>query len=144
MNYKPRLIEKIVKKMAQSFKIVLIVGPRQVGKSTLLKQLFPQYRTFVFDQHFDQYGVRTDPDILNNFTGPLILDEVQYVPELISALKRRVDQSDQMGQYFLTGSHNLAVLREVAESMADAFVFFELPCMTLYEEFGHISGGIMV
>ena len=67
----------------------------------------------------DLFGVRRDPDLfLNTFAPPLILDEVQYVPESLPALKRRIDQSDSPGQYFLTGSQNPSVLRSVSEGFA--------------------------
>lgn len=73
----------------------------------------------LFDPLQDLYNARSDPDLfLNNFPSPLILDEVQYVPELLPALKRRVDVSEEKGQYFLTGSQNLSMLKTVAESMA--------------------------
>jgi predicted AAA+ superfamily ATPase len=134
MDYKHRHIEAQVKRLAQSFKIVLILGARQVGKSTLLKHLFPKSKCIVFDPIEDLHNARKDPDLfLNAFPAPLILDEVQYAPELLSALKRRVDQSDAKGQYFLTGSQNLNVLKAVAESMAGRVGVLHLDPMTPLE-----------
>jgi hypothetical protein len=134
MKYKRRFIEEAVLEAQKSFKIILLVGPRQCGKSTLLCNLYPHLPIFVFDQYFDQHNVRTDPDnFLRNFPGPLILDEVQYVPELLSALKRKVDANDSYGQYFLTGSQNLSMLKSVAESMAGRVCIIEMTGFTLYE-----------
>ena len=134
MQYLRRYIEQAVQHASAHFKIVLLVGPRQAGKSTLLRNLFPSCPLFVFDPYFDEHNVRTDPDtFLRNFPGPLILDEVQYVPELLSALKRIVDTRATPGQYFLTGSQNLAVLKNVAESMAGRVCVIELGGMMLWE-----------
>lgn len=134
MRYRTRHLETQVKRLAQKYKVVLILGARQVGKSTLLKHLFPTTKCFVFDPLEDLYHARKDPDLfLQSYTPPLILDEVQYVPQLLSALKRKVDLSSQNGLYFLTGSQNLNVLKNVAESMAGRVGILHLDPMTPYE-----------
>lgn len=108
-----------------------------MGKSTLLRHVFPEIRAVVFDPVQDLYGAREDPDqFLETFGSPLILDEVQYVPELLAALKRRVDQSGAPGQYFLTGSQNLSVLRNVSESLAGRIGILRLDGLTPAEQFG--------
>ena len=135
-RYRVRHIERNLLEYGQHFKVVLVTGARQVGKSTLLGHLLPGVKTFVFDPVQDLYGVRRDPDLfLENFPPPLILDEVQYVPELLSALKRKVDTLDAPGRYFLTGSQNLAMLRSVSESMAGRVGILHLEGMTAYELF---------
>lgn len=79
-TYKNRFLEQAVLTAAKNFKVVLVVGPRQVGKSTLLQNLFPDLTMITFDQYFDEYNVRTNPDtFLRHTPGPLILDEVQRV-----------------------------------------------------------------
>lgn len=134
MQYLTRLIEPSLKEAASTFKAVLILGARQVGKSTLLQHLFPDIKRIVFDPLQDLYGARRDPDLfLDSFPAPLILDEVQYVPELLPALKRRMDESNQRGQYFLTGSQNFSVLKTVAESMAGRVAIYNLDTLTLQE-----------
>ncbi len=134
MNYRNRHAEKRLLYLKDFFKVVLITGARQVGKSTLLAHLFPELRMVVFDPVQDLYGARQDPDLfLNNFPPPLILDEIQFVPELLPALKRRVDLSESPGQYFLTGSQNLGMLRSVAESMAGRVGILPLEGMTTHE-----------
>lgn len=98
--YKERHISNKIKQLANHFKVVLVVGARQVGKSTLLSHLFPEYQHITFDAFQDIYNVKSDPDLfLRQFDQPLILDEVQYQPELLSAIKRKVDTSDKPGQY---------------------------------------------
>lgn len=79
---------------AKNFKAVLLCGARQTGKTTLLKARFPTHNFVTFDQNQDLYNARHDPDLfLKNFPAPLILDEVQFIPELLPALKRHIDLS---------------------------------------------------
>lgn len=137
MEYLSRHIEGQILEAAKYFKAVLLLGARQVGKSTLLSHLLPDCKMIVFDPIQDLYGARTDPDLfLESFPAPLILDEVQYVPELLAALKRKMDRSDQKGQYFLTGSQNFSMLRSVAESMAGRVAIFHLDNFSLQEMLG--------
>ena len=134
--YKSRQVEKKLKQYAQYFKVVLVTGARQVGKSTMLQHLFPEYKCFIFDPIQDLYGARRDPDLfLDTFPPPLVLDEIQFVPELLPAIKRRVDTLDHPGQYFLAGSQNLSVLKSVAESMAGRVGIINLEGMTIHEIF---------
>lgn len=136
--YLKRHIEQKLQEYATFSKVSLVLGARQVGKSTLLKNVFPDLPTFTFDAYVDPYSVRTDPDMfLQQFEGPIILDEVQYVPELLSAIKRRVDTKPQPGQYFLTGSQNFAVLKNLAETMAGRVSILTLHPMTLHERYGY-------
>lgn len=136
LKYRTRHIEAKLLQYAEYFKVILVTGARQVGKSTLLQQLLPAVKSFVFDPVQDLYGARQDPDLfLETFPAPLILDEVQYVPELLPALKRKVDRTDGPAQYFLTGSQNLSMLRSVAESMAGRVGILNLEGLTLHEMF---------
>ena len=133
-RYRQRHIESKLLEYRKYFKAVLVTGARQVGKSTLLSHLLPGMKTFVFDPVQDHYGARRDPDLfLENFPPPLVLDEIQYVPELLPALKRKIDSLHLPGQYFLTGSQNLAILRSVAESLAGRVGILHLEGMTAYE-----------
>lgn len=132
--YLTRHLEKKLKFVAKHSKVIMITGARQVGKSTLLKQCFPDIPHITFDPFQDIYNVRQDPDLfLKQYKPPLILDEIQFYPELLSSIKRFVDQSDQPGQYFLTGSQNLSVLKNAAESMAGRVSILSLHPMTLHE-----------
>lgn len=126
--------------MARNFKIVMIVGARQVGKSSLLAHLYPNLKHITFDPYNDQYGAKADPDqFLKNFPAPLILDEVQYTPELLSAIKRFVDRTPEKGQYFLTGSQNFALLKNAAESLAGRVGLLEINGLTYFERINQLE-----
>jgi len=134
MKYLSRLAESKTLQHAELFKVVLVTGARQVGKSTLLKHLFPSNKVIVFDPIQDLHGARKDPDLfLDSFPAPLILDEIQYAPELLPALKRRVDLSHDSGQYLLTGSQNLGLLKTVSETLAGRVGIIDLAPMTYWE-----------
>ncbi len=136
--YQSRLIEQKIIKMSKHSKVLLLVGARQVGKSTVLQHLFPDIKRFLFDPVQDFYNVKTDPDLfLNNFKSPLILDEIQFVTELLPALKRHVDDSDRKGQYYLTGSQNLSMMKQVSESLAGRVAILQLGSMTTAEVVNH-------
>lgn len=131
MSYLYRQAEEKVHSYAEFFKVVAILGARQVGKSSLLKHLYPHYKYITFDPVQDLYGARKDPDLfLQNFKPPLILDEIQYVPELIPAIKRFADQNETPGQYFITGSQNISVLKNISESLAGRVGIVKLSSMT--------------
>jgi predicted AAA+ superfamily ATPase len=141
MHYRPRHIEARLRALGSHFKGVLVTGARQVGKSTLLAHVFPEIKNITFDPVQDLYGVRKDPDLfLDNFPPPLILDEIQYVPELFPALKRRMDQNPGTGQYFLSGSQHLTLLRRLTESLAGRIAILPLGPMTPLEVMGHGDG----
>jgi predicted AAA+ superfamily ATPase len=132
MYYHRRLQERHLTELAQHFPVVLVTGARQVGKSTLVGHLFgARARSFVFDPVQDLFGARADPELfLNQYEPPLVLDEVQYATELLPGIKRRVDAHPGAGQYILTGSQNLALLKNIAESLAGRVAILDLEPMT--------------
>jgi predicted AAA+ superfamily ATPase len=137
MKFLPRHLSTRIQSAAKHFKVILLLGARQTGKSTLLSHLLPEVKTILFDPIQDLYDARKDPDqFLNLFTPPLVLDEVQFVPELLASLKRKVDETDRMGQYYLTGSQNFSVLKSIAESMAGRVAIFHLDPLTPLEIVG--------
>jgi len=138
MKYIERALESKLKAYVESFPCTLLGGARQVGKSTLLDRLFgEEYRTFVFDPAEDIYGVKQDPDLfLKNNPPPLILDEIQYVPELIPALKRAVDRSRRPGMYLITGSQQWEIMKHLAESLAGRVAIMDLSAFSLTEKLG--------
>lgn len=137
--YIERHLSHKLQNLAKHFPILVLSGARQVGKSTLLNHLFgKKCRAVVFDPTVDVENARRDPDLfLQNNPPPLILDEIQFAPELVSALKRRVDKDPHPGQYFLSGSQQWAVIKSLAESSAGRAVFLELAPFSM----GEISGG---
>ena len=127
MSYKPRFAQATLKEYGKWFRAILVLGSRQVGKTTLLRQAFPDLTLITFDPVQDIHGARQDPDLfLDSFPPPIILDEIQYAPELFAAIKRRIDRTQNVGQYFMTGSQNPAMLRQAAESMAGRVGILEL------------------
>lgn len=134
MKYIPRLISPRLKKFFQNFACVVVTGARQVGKSTLLKTLYPDIPCIVFDPIHDIQNARADPELfLNNNPPPLILDEIQYAPELVPVIKRRIDQNKVPGQYFLTGSQQWGILKQITESLAGRTIIQHLEGFSLGE-----------
>jgi hypothetical protein len=133
--YVHRFLTRRLETLAQAFPVVVVAGARQVGKSTLLNHVFgAQTEVVVFDPAQDIGNARQDPDLfLDNHPAPIILDEIQYAPELVAAIKRRVDMDRRPGQFFLTGPQQWHVLRSLAESLAGRAVFLDLEGFCLGE-----------
>ena len=138
MSYLPRFLEGKLREYAKSFPVILVTGARQVGKTTMLRHALGAKHPFVaFDPIRDIHNVRRDPDLfLKQWGGPVILDEVQYAPELLGAIKRMVDEDKTPGRFFLTGSQNFALLRNISESLAGRVMVLRLAPMTVAETAG--------
>lgn len=120
--------------MFENFPVVVITGARQTGKSTLLENVFPEIEMIVFDPVVDIKDARKDPDFfLDNHRSPLILDEIQFAPELVSAIKRRVDKVRKPSLYILTGSQQWAVMKNISESLAGRAMFVDMDSFCLAE-----------
>jgi len=133
--YHHRILTDRLQRLFSTFPVVVVSGARQVGKSTLLAHtLGKKIDTVVFDPVVDIENARLDPELfLNNRRPPIILDEIQYAPELVAAIKRRVDLSRVPGQYLLTGSQQWGVLKSLSESLAGRAVFLDLEAFNLAE-----------
>ncbi len=142
MNYRNRHLEAKILRYKEIFPVLLVTGARQVGKSTLLSHLCGAVMPHItFDPVIDVGNARQDPEFfIAQHPPPIILDEIQYAPELLAVIKRRVDRDDAPGQYFLTGSQNLALLRDASESLAGRVVVLDLGPLTLSERQGCGSG----
>lgn len=140
--YVQRSLTSRFKLLMKTFPAAVVVGARQVGKSTLLRHIFAERCDYVtFDPVVDVENARREPDLfLDNHRTPLILDEIQYAPELVSALKRRIDRDRKAGQYVLTGSQQWGGLKSIAESLAGRAVFLDLEGFTLAEIGGTPDG----
>jgi predicted AAA+ superfamily ATPase len=120
-NYIKRSLETVLVKAASEFPAVVLTGPRQSGKTTLLKALFGQKRGYVSLEAPDvRAAAMEDPrGFLEMNPPPVIFDEVQYAPDLLPYVKERIDAyRDRAGQYLLTGSQNLLLLEKITESLA--------------------------
>ncbi|MBI3314551.1 MAG: ATP-binding protein [Candidatus Omnitrophica bacterium] len=138
MKYRHRIIESKLKKLKEHFSVIVVTGARQVGKSTLLVYLFGKNaRHIVFDPVTDDLGARRDPEFfLQQNKTPLILDEIQYSPELLPIIKKKIDQDRTPGQFFLTGSQNLSVIKSISESMAGRAAVVDMDPMSVPERLG--------
>lgn len=139
---RPRLATDRLRRLAARFPAVAVLGARQVGKSTLLAETVGGgARAFVFDPVMDVANARQDPELFLRLNPPpLILDEVQFVPELLGPLKRLIDERrTESGLYFLTGSQQFGLMRGLRESMAGRVGLLDLLPMTQVELYGDLS-----
>ncbi|MCP5469175.1 MAG: ATP-binding protein [Chlamydiales bacterium] len=133
-RYLPRQLSEQIQELIAHFPCVVITGARQVGKSTLLKELFPDYNYVLFDPVEDVENARLDPSLfLRNRPTPLILDEIQYAPEVVAAVKRAIDHDRKPGQFILTGSQQWGVMKNLADSLAGRAIIVELDPFSLGE-----------
>ena len=117
--YIARHIEKTIEKSFAAFPAVLITGPRQVGKSTLLLNRFKNIPNVTLDNPLQLLSLRQDPvEFFKLHSSPLIIDEVQRAPECFSVLKYMIDSDRRAGMYILTGSQKYALMKGVSESLA--------------------------
>jgi uncharacterized protein len=118
--YWKRTIERFLSSVSRQFSVVLVTGARQVGKTTLLAHLSRRGRTYVTLDDPRVLGVaREDPALFfERFAPPLLIDEIQYAPQLLSYIKIRVDRDRTPGQFWLTGSQQFHLMKHVSESLA--------------------------
>ncbi|MDP3917949.1 MAG: ATP-binding protein, partial [Candidatus Woesebacteria bacterium] len=129
MKYISRLSEKNIIKASKTFKIVFLGGPRQVGKTTLLKKLSEkENRTYVTLDNLNQRELaKKEPKLfIDQLKLPAIIDEVQYAPELFSVIKEIVDRSDKNGQFWITGSQQFNLIKNIQESLAGRVAILDL------------------
>ena len=135
-NMIARIIQKQLAKAWQQFPVVVLTGARQVGKTTLARQLLPQANYVPLDIPAEAERARLTPtDFLAAHANdqPLILDEVQYAPQLFRHLKILVDANRRPGQFFLTGSQSFELMAGVSESLAGRCAILTLPTLSLTE-----------
>ena len=110
----PRNAAHHLQSLFAAFPVVVVTGARQVGRTTLLRQVFPTLDYVVFDASLDLEQARSEPELfLKNHPAPVILDEIQYAPELVASIKRAVDANQaRPGQFLLTGSQQWQVLNK--------------------------------
>lgn len=118
--YIARKIETIVLKTSVTFPVLLITGPRQSGKTTLLRHLSETDRKYVtLDDPDDRLFAKEQPAaFLERYSPPVIIDEIQYAPELLSYIKIHVDKHKNNGDFWLTGSQMFHMMKNVSESLA--------------------------
>lgn len=132
-DYINRRISPKIKEIVGQFPVTVLTGARQVGKSTLLRHDFPDFRYCTLDDYAVREMARLDPQSLWIGTERLIIDEAQKVPEIFDAIKLAVDDSSRRMKFILSGSANLLLMKTVTESLAGRALYIELFPMTYGE-----------
>lgn len=120
MTFKPRVLAGTIARAIRTFPALVLTGPRQSGKTTLLKKLFSGTHEIVSLENPDiRMRAKNDPvSFLRQYKPPLIIDEIQYVPELLSYIKTKIDENRKPGQWLFTGSQNFLLMHNVTQSLA--------------------------
>lgn len=144
--YITRTVEPKVLEIARHFPVLMLCGPRQTGKTTLLKILRERMTDgrhiayVTLDDPMKRVVAKTDPALfLQQYQTPLIIDEIQYAPELLPYIKMRVDEHRVNGQYLLTGSQMFVMMRNVSESLAGRVGILNLHSFSARERLGLAS-----
>lgn len=132
--YIERALEPLVLDFSSYFKVVAITGPRQVGKTTMLKHLIDEraesgieYSYVSLDDTEIRNLAKESPrSFFQRYQPPMLIDEIQKAPELFPFIKEIVDSSDETGQFWITGSQPLHLMKEVSESLAGRVVILEM------------------
>ena len=130
-----REAERTIKNINETFRVLLVTGPRQVGKTTLLKEFMPQNMNYVtLDDEILREKAKKDPKLfLEEHPWPLLIDEAQYAPELFPYIKIIVDNEKKRGMYWLTGSQQFKLMKNVKESLAGRVGIVRLNSLTYSE-----------
>lgn len=139
----PRLVADSLAERMGIMPAVVVTGARQTGKSTLAQVIGSANRRYFSLDDLDTVdAARRDPELLVGGAGPVTLDEVQREPDLLRAVKRAIDRDRRPGQFLLTGSANLLLMRQVSESLAGRASYLTLWPMTRREQLGEGRAGM--
>src|SRR5713226_6053920 len=135
MRYVPRELEKTLIRAVRNLPAVVLTGPRRAGKTWLLRRLFPKASYFLLEDPDIVARLRADPQgFLDSVKTPVILDEVQNVPEVFAFVRSRIDrQPRRTGQWLLTGSQEAPLMQGASESMAGRAAVLQLYPLSVRE-----------
>lgn len=140
----PRFIKKSMTSALMDTPVIMIIGARQTGKSTLMKELISQYESgeyITLDDVTNLTSARNDPYyFLSRLKTPAVIDEIQHAPELFLSIKMLVDENRKPGHFLLTGSANVLLLPEIADSLAGRMEVFTLFPLSVGEIIGQKTG----
>ncbi len=134
MKYIKRSAQEVIEKQEKLFKAILITGARQVGKTTMLKNMKPDINYITLDDLLLNQSALEDPDLfIKSNKPPVIIDEIQYAPDLLRYIKMAVDNSEQKAMFYLTGSQQFNLMKNVSESLAGRIGIINLLGLSLRE-----------
>lgn len=139
MPYIPRTLEKSVRQISEDYSCLLLIGPRQVGKTTMLEHLMAgtNRAKVTLDDVENRRLAKNDPELfLELHPAPVLIDEVQYAPELFSSIKIRVDRGAAPGSYWLTGSQAFQLMELAQESLAGRAAILHMSALSQSELYG--------
>ena len=138
MSYIKRDIENKISALSKEYACILITGPRQVGKTTVLRQLMSEDREYVtLDDMGERSLAKRDPAMfLQMHSAPIMIDEVQYAPELFSFIKMEIDRGAAPGTYWLTGSQAFRLMGLAQESLAGRVAILHMSGLSQHEVYG--------
>ncbi|MBE6938862.1 MAG: ATP-binding protein [Ruminococcaceae bacterium] len=138
MAYIKRDIEEKIISLSKEYSCILITGPRQVGKTTVLRQLMDDNREYVTLDDMDERSLaKRDPAMfLQIHSTPIMIDEVQYAPELFSYIKMEIDKGAEPGTYWLTGSQAFKLMELAQESLAGRVAILHMSSLSQHEIYG--------
>ena len=138
MTYIKRDLEPKILSLSKEYSAILITGPRQVGKTTILRQLMQKNRAYVtLDDLEDRAMAQNDPALfLQLHDRPILIDEVQYAPQLFSYIKIEIDNGAEPGSFWLTGSQSFRMMELAQESLAGRVALLHMPSLSQHEIYG--------
>lgn len=138
MAYIKRDIEEKILALSKEYSCILVTGPRQVGKTTVLRQLMTDDREYVMLDDMDERSLaKRDPAMfLQLHSTPIMIDEVQYAPELFSYIKMEIDKGATPGTYWLTGSQAFKLMELAQESLAGRVAILHMSSLSQHEIYG--------
>ena len=129
-----RAVSEYLKSCVKEYFSVCVFGPRQCGKTTLVQNLFPEYSYANLEDMNTRILAKEDPDeFFTRFPEPVIIDEIQRVPELLSTVQVRIDEFKKKGQYIITGSQQIPLKNTVSQSLAGRVAVVQMQPFSLEE-----------
>ena len=143
--YINRQLEQVVLRANEMFPVVMVTGPRQVGKTTMLEKLAAKGRNYVsLDSPINREMAITEPELfLQRFPPPVLIDEFQYAKELLPFIKIHVDKNRRNGDYWLTGSQMFHMMKRVSESLAGRVAVIPMQGLSISETLNAPGGAFI-
>ena len=146
MEFKDRILTQSIARAVKTFPAVVMTGPRQSGKTTLLKKMFSgSHRMVNLEDPDIRIRAKEDPrGFLYQYHPPVMIDEIQYVPELLSYVKTQIDDDRQPGQWLITGSQSFVLMDKVTQTLAGRAAILSLLPFTVSERINNASQALNV